>query len=245
MFSCLVEGRGGVCARTVVVVVVAAVVVIGVVLKGTGGTPGTSGTDVSCIAREDLDCSDEAPRDRGVIPDDAVLIRPCVIMLLSLADRLGRTAMESFLLKLLGVLVPVELAPDFVVYVVSLADRAQLDVLADAVAAGAAGAAAAALLSDALAARRLGTLFCVIIRRPPPLLLLPPPERLELVDVRPDLSNPGSCGSGFSDGPLSKNRSFNDLVAGRLLGAVLCNEDVSFLLAMPTRRCISMTATPS
>lgn len=183
------------------------------------------------MACEDLDCSDEAPRDRGV-PGDNVLIRPCVIMLLSLADRLGRTAIESFLLKLLGVLGPVELAPEFVVNVVSLADRAQLEALAAVVAAA---AAVVALLSEALVALRFGTLFCVILRLP---------ECLELVDVRPDLSNPGSCGNGFSDGPLSKSRSFSDLVGRRLLG-VLASEDVSLLLATPTRRCISITATPS
>lgn len=216
MFSCLVEergGGGGVCA----------------VVEGTGGT---SGTDDSWIAREDLDCSDEAPRDRGVVPDENVLIRPCVSMLLSLAARLGRTDMESFLLKILGVLEPVELPPEFAVYVVPLADRAQLDSLADVVAAGA----VVALLSDALAALRFGTLFCVVILRPP--------ARLERVDECPGPPNPGSCGSGFSDGPFSKSRSFSDFVGGRLLD-VLANEDVSFLLATPTRRCISITATPS
>lgn len=117
-----------------------------------------------------------------------MLIRPCVIMLLSLADRFGRTAIESFLLKLLEVFAPVEeLTPEFLVHSVSLADRAQLDVLEDFVAV--VFDVVTALLSDALAARRFGTLFWVIILRPPP---PPPPEPLELVDVRADLSNPGS-----------------------------------------------------
>lgn len=82
MFSCLVEGRGG----------------IGV---STGGTGGTSGAGVvSLFARIVFKRSKEILRCLGVLGLSEVG-RFCVVTQSSLADRFGSITLESFLLKLL------------------------------------------------------------------------------------------------------------------------------------------------
>ena len=81
MFSCLVEGRGG----------------IGV---STGGTGGTSGAGVSLFAHIVFKRSKEILRCFGVLGLSEVG-RFCVATQSSLADRFGSMTLESFLLKLL------------------------------------------------------------------------------------------------------------------------------------------------